>query len=388
MNWIKGFIIIALSSVISLKILDISFGFLYEVPKNVIEVSDRYIPLKEFKIDQKKSITPSDSYLLGTDSLIKQPYEISIDSNGFINNELNKVDNAKYNIIFYGGSTTESIFVSENLRFVSLLENKLRKNLDNSLNVYNGGVSGAHSMHSALKLIGVGLNMKPQVVVFMHNINDMATLVRGGSYWSNINSRSILRDPSRKDIVGNHFQENPLKITLRKIKNFLVPNLYNYITPRIKKILSKNFPEAFEEKFNDEFAESRIEISKENIDHMLELFERSLRLQISICKIWDIEPILMTQFNRINLNDQLFLKFSKQFPETSAIQIMGIYNSFNDLIRKVAKDSNITLIDLDKNLPKESMYMYDIVHLNDDGSTEVFEIIYPKLVDVLVNLEG
>ena len=74
-----------------------------------------------------------------------------------------------------------------------LLEKNLRDNFSNSLNVYNGGVSGAHSLHSIVKLVGSGLNMKPQIVVFMHNINDMATLVRGGNYWSNINSRSILQ---------------------------------------------------------------------------------------------------------------------------------------------------------------------------------------------------
>ena len=64
MNWIKGFITVTLSSLIFLKIVDISFGFLYEIPQNTIEVSDRYLPLKEFKKDQQKIIIPSDSYLL------------------------------------------------------------------------------------------------------------------------------------------------------------------------------------------------------------------------------------------------------------------------------------------------------------------------------------
>ena len=44
MNWIKGFITVTLSSLIFLKIVDISFGFLYEIPQNTIEVSDRYLP--------------------------------------------------------------------------------------------------------------------------------------------------------------------------------------------------------------------------------------------------------------------------------------------------------------------------------------------------------
>ena len=326
--------------------------------------------------------------MLGTDSLVKQPYKVSIDNNGFINNELQKVDSAKFNIIFYGGSTTESIFVSQNLRFVSLLEKNLRDNFSNSLNVYNGGVSGAHSLHSIVKLVGSGLNMKPQIVVFMHNINDMATLVRGGNYWSNINSRSILVDPSKVDVINTYEQNNLLISALKKIRNFLVPNLYNYISPRIKKILSEFFPEKFSEGVFDEFATNRVEIDKYNIEQIMELFEKSLRLQISICKIWDIEPILMTQFNRIELNDKLFLKFSKQFPETSASQITEVYKSFNNIIRKVANDSDIVLIDLDKALPKDSIYLYDIVHLNDNGSSKVYELIYPILLEVLLGLEG
>ena len=193
-------------------------------------------------------------------------------------------------------------------------------------------------------------------------------------------------DPSKVDVINTYEQNNLLISALKKIRNFLVPNLYNYISPRIK-ILSEFFPEKFSEGVFDEFATNRVEIDKYNIEQIMELFEKSLRLQISICKIWDIEPILMTQFNRIELNDKLFLKFSKQFPETSASQITEVYKSFNNIIRKVANDSDIVLIDLDKALPKDSIYLYDIVHLNDNGSSKVYELIYPILLEVLLGLE-
>ena len=71
-----------------------------------------------------------------------------------------------------------------------------------------------HSLHSIVKLVGSGLNMEPQIVVFMHNINDMATLVRGGNYWSNINSRSILVDPSKVDVINT--EQNNLLISLKR----------------------------------------------------------------------------------------------------------------------------------------------------------------------------
>lgn len=47
----------------------------------------------------------------------------------------------------------------------------------------------------------------------------------------------------------------------------------------------------------------------------------------------------------------------------------------NDEIRQVASSKNIPLIDLDEIVPKDSLYMYDLVHYSEFGSNFVSEKI-------------
>ena len=56
-----------------------------------------------------------------------------------------------------------------------------------------------------------------------------------------------------------------------------------------------------------------------------------------------------------------------------------------NLIREVAYEENTVLIDLEKNIPKTSNYIYDLFHFNVKRSNLVAEIISEKLVDELKN---
>ena len=47
----------------------------------------------------------------------------------------------------------------------------------------------------------------------------------------------------------------------------------------------------------------------------------------------------------------------------------------NDVIREVSVDREVDLIDLDRSVPSSSDYIYDTVHLNEDGSKLVAEIL-------------
>ena len=55
----------------------------------------------------------------------------------------------------------------------------------------------------------------------------------------------------------------------------------------------------------------------------------------------------------------------------------------NKKIIEVAKKNNIDFIDLDSKIPKNSKYLYDFVHLNDNGSIKAAEIIADKLRETI-----
>ena len=91
----------------------------------------------------------------------------------------------------------------------------------------------------------------------------------------------------------------------------------------------------------------------------------------------------MTQFNRIENNDLIYKETARTFnfndKETDLYR--KEYIEFNKIIKELAINENIAIIDLNYLVPKNEKYMYDLVHLNDKGSILVSEII----VDFLIN---
>ena len=87
----------------------------------------------------------------------------------------------------------------------------------------------------------------------------------------------------------------------------------------------------------------------------------SLNTFIDLSLVWGTEPILMTQFNRINLEDELFNKISSSMINKE--EYVKSYLRLNDVIREVSASRNVDLIDLANLIPSSSNYMYDAVHL-------------------------
>ena len=96
---------------------------------------------------------------------------------------------------------------------------------------------------------------------------------------------------------------------------------------------------------NDEFEKYR---QKKRIDsyRLNEEFEKSLnRFVYSSCSL-NIQPILMTQPNRIeNQDEEIKQLFKKNNPEISHKEYSKTYKMFNQTIRKVSENFGIPLID-------------------------------------------
>lgn len=380
MNWIKNILVVVVVSLFTIKACDFGFSFLY-LAKPTLAMSTRSIILREFNPGQSISLTPSPAYLEGTDSLQSKEYLLRIDENGFIetgNTKQNTVTDENLSILFLGGSTTEVLYVEESNRFPSIVERELADRLNINVEVKNGGVSANYAMHSLLKLIAVGLEDKPDYAVLMHNINDASLLVKTGSYWVAPKSTALVQDNA--EIRNQHNPENfnPL-VLARDIKNILFPNLYAYFKPRLFPGLGPVIPviavDEFEIIRKDQELIDPLKIKAE--------FRNTLISFVELCRIWNVEPVLMTQFNRINENEPLFKlaykndKSDKRMPMSKFIEL---YHDFNEIIRTVAKDRNVLFVDLAKRVPASPKYIYDTVHLNDTGSIMVGNILVEEFV--------
>ncbi len=352
MNWIKNISVVFIMTVISIKCADLLLGYL--APESTFGVSDRGIErslnMREINPHFNAVLWPSEEYIKRTDSLERQGYIIRTDEFGFIENgnEINFSEKISKSIIFLGGSTTEQLYVPEKSRWSSILERNLNKlDQENSFIIRNASFSGNNSMHSTLNFIAKAVPLSPDFAVMMHNMNDLGILRLTGSYWETPKKFSLIQ-----------IQESSIFLLFRQIKDLLIPNSYELIKNTISN--------------NDDFAEYR-NLNIVDIELIEDQFRRSLNTFIDVSLAWGVEPILMTQFNRVNLEDELFNKISSSMINKE--EYVESYVRLNDVIREVSATRNVDLIDLAKLIPSSSDYIYDAVHLNENGSKLVAEIL-------------
>lgn len=356
MSWIKNIVVFLIVTVISIKCADFLLGYL--APERTFGVNERGVErslnIREINPHFNAVLWPSEEYIKKTDSLERKGYLIRTDEFGFIENgnEINFSKKKSKSIIFLGGSTTEQLYIPEKSRWPSILERNLNKiDHENSYIIRNGGYSGNNSMHSTLNLIAKAVPLSPDYVVLMHNINDLGLLRITGSYW---------QTPKKLSLIQIHEHKSAIFIILRQIKDFLIPNSYELI---------KN---ALSQSKNDDYEEYR-NINIKGMEHIEDQFRRSLNTFIDVSLAWGTEPILMTQFNRVNLEDELFNKISSSMINKE--EYVKSYVRLNDVIREVSASRNVDLIDLANLIPSCSNYIYDSVHLNENGSKLAAEIL-------------
>lgn len=293
---------------------------------------------------------------------------LRIDKNGFIEPSVIH-NNPDVSIVFLGGSTTECRGVSEKSRFPYLVGRIIENQIGLKVNSYNSGVSGNTSIHSIDILLNKAISLNPRIVVMIHNVNDLSTLLLEGSYWNNSPTRSLI------------VQTNPIKDFLLEMKNTFFPNLY-YEGKAILNLISKRLGKKDVGEFDHVKGQKKV-----NQTYLLSEFKKNLRLFISICRIRGINPVLMTQANRLKENpDDLIIELTKPLQEDYQIAYSDykeIYDKFNQAIRDIGEELNVLVIDLAKEVPQEKEYIYDIAHFNDNGSQFVAEIISNNLLSIL-----
>jgi lysophospholipase L1-like esterase len=273
------------------------------------------------------------------------------DSNGIIIGNNRTLPNAK-KIIFLGGSTTECNEVSEPFRFPAVVASILR---DNGLSIatLNAGVRG----HTTQDSINALLNrpgfrdVDVDTVVLMENINDRLRLGTRGNYDAVLGTDGATSGGEVLDAAKT-----------------LVVSVWDYLTYRSNSLFLVRYW------FNENAAwldpPQQIEVTKQSIDLFKELslsrrakFEENLVVFINVARAMGKRPVLMTQpLGRYSVAQQVF----------------------NDSIRKVARNEQALLIDLDQQLGQDSDWAFfsDEIHFNRAGSQAVGKFIATALAPV------
>jgi lysophospholipase L1-like esterase len=116
-------------------------------------------------------------------------------------------------------------------------------------------------------------------------------------------------------------------------------------------------------------------------------FRAALESFIAVAQVWDIEVVLMTQFNRIRSDDDAIRQNYLRLGRTRSYdEYVPIYARFNEIVRELATQYKLVLIDLDRLVPPDEHYVYDPVHLNNAGSVLVADIISAELAKNFADL--
>jgi lysophospholipase L1-like esterase len=267
----------------------------------------------------------------------------------------NSTQSGKIRILFLGGSTTESNEVQEVNRFPSVVE-RLLQSAGLSVKTVNLGVRGHTTVDSINVLVNRFIELKPDVVVLMHNINDRLRSSTRQSYVPFLGKT--------KEISGHTISD--------KVSSTLSA-LADYATYHSNLIFQLRFSSDYriawlDRETAEDVAAGGIKVPVDALTRKPDAasFEQYLQIFVAVGKALKVKPVLMTQALGFENNDQV---------------------EFNKIIRKVAVGDNVDLIDLSEKIGTGPLagwaFLSDGVHLNDDGSIAAGNIITQALARTL-----
>jgi lysophospholipase L1-like esterase len=336
----------------------------------------RAIKLREFNPLYRDVLAPNQEAMRTSDGLVQKPYTLRVDRQGFIMPA--KIhDHPDLTIAFLGGSTTECTYVDEDKRFPYLVGRLLEGRTHLKVNSYNAGRSGNNTLHCLNVLLNKVVNLKPDIVVLMENINDLTILMYDKTYWNDHPSRSpLMEKPPTFKTVGRDLEQ-----TFHLVRDLTFPNL--------SRELKKLSPFGDQGK-RDEFHGVRGKKITLDQDFLVREFSLNLQTFINICRAREITPVLMTQASRLTKSpDPLIQKLMRSLEVSQGItyaDFKAAFDRFNQTIRDLGAKNQVLVIDLAREIPPVKENIADVAHFNDQGSRLVAARIAADLTPIITRL--
>ena len=250
-------------------------------------------------------------------------------------------------LAFLGGSTTECSAVSEELRFPALVSTLLEKR-KLRVNTLNAGYSGNNSQDTLNLLLNHVVFDKPDVAILMEAANDIGVIVGEHSYQRSESNGA----PAARWFLQAASSRLSLAGALRGwLKSPVVRE-----DPQQRANIPREFP--------------RLPTAE---------YENRLRAFAGICRAFGIQPVLMTQ-PAISMRTDL----------TPAWIELKNQERFNDVVRAIAAEEEVVLIDLARHVgeldgwDQPMRVFYDGIHVTDEGSSAYAEYIARRLSETVL----
>jgi len=263
-------------------------------------------------------------------------------------------------IITIGGSTTECFYLSDGRTWPDLLGEKLSREF-NRVWVNNAGLDGATTYRHLILMEDYVAPLRPKVVLFLVGIND-------------VGAGDIAAAEQRR---GHDLRHRWHALLYRSEVYALGQNLSRYFLAQSRGLHHTQvdlrtagtlaLPSGAESKmWQDYEADS------------LPFFAARLEKLVKVCRDHGIEPVLITQptlygpgVDPVTGVDLEAIKVGVHSGR-AMFQAIALYNG---VTRQVAQTNGVLLIDLARELPRNSALYYDYLHYTEPGAAAVAEIV-------------
>lgn len=325
----------------------------------------------------KKNLVVENNYSFNSDK-IKNHIVIQRNSLGFRGKEPPINFSKHLSLVAVGGSTTECVFITEGKTWIDVVA----KNLDLKIPgiwVNNAGIDG-HSTCGHIAMVDQYLShLRPNYAMFLVGVNDIAVKncrVEDGKQLVYSPITIGLQDVLDKSMVFTYANY----LANRKVAHGMVAmsdSIFDY------NVLGDS---TFYDKMGGD--------DEQKFDKLLEEYRQRLETLITKTKESSIKPILITQpavygtgidpTTGVDLADLIVADFTEDKKVRRGEDKWKILEKYNQVTREVASNNNVPLIDLAKEMPKDTKYYYDFVHFTELGAQKVGEIVSGKLENILV----
>lgn len=299
---------------------------------------------------------------------IPSEWEVSTNSIGFRGPEPLSTENGTFKIIAVGGSTTFCINSRDQLTWPAQLQDKLL-NDGQKVWVNNAGLQGHSTYGHTVLLRDHVLKRQPDAVLFLVGVNDMQ-----------INLPEFGFNSFSKDVKFILYKSEIVRVLL---------NLQRLYKSRKVKLLEKKGA-TFDIRESDSLhltLDEKIALRKEYTPD-LDGYDERLSNLIRMCQASNIKPIVITQpllfGDVVDPTTGIDLSNLKlQYSYMNSGLFVEMLELVNTRTREVSSRMHIDMIDLAKELPKDSKYYIDGMHFTPDGNELIADILAKNLKTML-----
>ncbi len=269
-------------------------------------------------------------------------------------------------ILTVGGSTTECFYLSDGKTWTDLLGQQLARDFPR-LWINNAGLDGATTYRHLILMEDYVAHLKPKVVLFLVGINDVG--VGDLDYRPRAGLGGWIR------FLANRSEVYSLGL-----------NLYRYLVTQRRGLLHREV-----DLKKEGTVAVPVEIQQETLrkyrQEFLPYYRARLQKLIRVSRVNGIEPVFITQptlygpgidpatgvdLGQVRLGENL-----------NGALMAAVVELYNDTLRQVGAAEQVPVIDLARQMPRDSVYYYDFLHYTEPGARKVAEIIYRDLKPIL-----